>query len=145
MDTIGDRFRLIRKLLGYTQEKMAVQLDVSRQIVSEYENNHTHPGSDIIEKYSILSKKSKEWIFTGTEDNNVQNSKVPVYRANQSFPQFLNLSNQQLQDILKLKETNPNLYFILDLIMNLNNQLSDKIEELDKELAKLRSENKQKE
>ena len=146
MDLLGERLTLIRGILGKTQLEMSRLLFVSRQIVSEYENNHTRPSNEVIHKYAELSGKSVEWILSGTNAtmsaeeqrivNGIKEPIVPIYRAGQQLEPKFQFSQQQLLEIIKLKGTNPFLYSILESVMELNNKLADKLETMEKQQNK---------
>lgn len=44
---ISEKILEIRKILGLSQEKIAEKLNVSRQTVSNWENNRTQPKAEI--------------------------------------------------------------------------------------------------
>jgi transcriptional regulator with XRE-family HTH domain len=143
MEGLGERLKLIRSVLNKTQPEIAELVGVSRQMVSEYENGHTIPGNDIIQKYSSISGRTIEWIRTGA-DGEKQLYKVqristitegkPFYPANSTFPEAIQLSEQQILEILKLKDSSPLLYKLLETVIERNQKLADYV-------AKLQSQN----
>lgn len=52
----GTRLADAREIMGITGDELAEAIDVSRQMVSKYENNHANPTSDTLE---LLSKELK--------------------------------------------------------------------------------------
>ena len=54
----GERLKIARNYNGLTAEELASQLDVSKQMISKYENNRLIPTNDKIFKIqSIISIK----------------------------------------------------------------------------------------
>lgn len=51
---IGKRIREYRKIYNFSQEQLADKIFVSRQTVSNWENNKTYPDIQIIVSLSIL-------------------------------------------------------------------------------------------
>ena len=63
----GKQIRQIRKDAKLTQEQMAAKLNVSRQAVSNWENNNIQPSVELLEKLiPMLQFYSQSWVIWGT-------------------------------------------------------------------------------
>lgn len=83
---IGKRIRAYRKIYNLSQEQLAEKIFVSRQTVSNWENNKTYPDIQIIVSLSILFNVSlDELIREDLEEmkmkisNNKANKRADVY------------------------------------------------------------------
>lgn len=56
----GRRIRAFRKLKGYTQEQLAIQLGVSVSILGEIERGNRIPSEKLIEQISIVLNIAKD-------------------------------------------------------------------------------------
>ncbi len=66
---IATRLKDLRKQKGYSQEKLADLLNVSRQAVSKWEGDQGYPDLDNIIRISNLYGVSTDYILTGAEQN----------------------------------------------------------------------------
>lgn len=59
VNTIGDKLKKMRLMLGMTQQEFSQLLDIQRSAVNDYESNNILPAPDVIIKLSnILGKDS---------------------------------------------------------------------------------------
>lgn len=65
----GEQFRKIRKERGLTQEQVASKLNVSRQAISNWENNKNLPDLEMVVEISIAFDISIDQLILGGEDN----------------------------------------------------------------------------
>lgn len=73
MNNIGKTIKKYREDRNITQDKLAEELNVTRQAVSNWENSKTQPDIDTIFKLSQLFNVSVEEIIYGERRNTVTN------------------------------------------------------------------------
>ncbi|MBU4526540.1 MAG: helix-turn-helix domain-containing protein [Desulfomicrobium sp.] len=66
MEKIGDRLLNLLKTLGITRNKMAREMGVSPQTVSNYCENIYEPKAKFLEKLGGIYNVRREWIMAGT-------------------------------------------------------------------------------
>ena len=59
---LADKIILLRKKMGWSQEQLAEQLDISRQSVSKWESGASNPDLDKIVKLSKLLGVSTDYL-----------------------------------------------------------------------------------
>ncbi len=69
--TLGERIQDLRKKNGYSQEKLATKLNVSRQAVQKWEQNICEPSIDSLTLIANLFDVSLDYLLTGKEDAKV--------------------------------------------------------------------------
>jgi transcriptional regulator with XRE-family HTH domain len=79
--TMGDRMAKARKVLGLTQAEMADRLEVSRQSVVNYENDHTRPYRRTLRQWAEITGVTTEWITGPTRDNGWLSAHIPQPRG----------------------------------------------------------------
>lgn len=67
--TLANRISFHRKKLGWTQEELAQELDVSRQSVSKWESGQSQPDLNKIIKMSELFNISIDYLLKGTNES----------------------------------------------------------------------------
>ena len=72
----GEQFRKIRKERGLTQEQVASTLNVSRQAVSNWENNKNLPDLEMVVKLSAAFDLSLDQLILGGKDMNNMTEKL---------------------------------------------------------------------
>lgn len=72
--TLGQNISLSRKKKGLSQEELSIQLNVSRQSVSLWENNQTIPTIDKIKEIALLLDVSVDHLLGLIEESNDSNS-----------------------------------------------------------------------
>lgn len=65
MDTINERFKKLRKQLGYNQKDFASELSISRPHVSGIENGKDNPSSSLLKLICYKFNISEEWLING--------------------------------------------------------------------------------
>lgn len=73
---VGEQLREIRTDRGLTQEQVASQLNVSRQTISNWENNKNLPDLEMVVKISIIFKLSLDQLILGGENMNNMTEKL---------------------------------------------------------------------
>lgn len=61
--------RKIRKAKGYSQQKVAMDLNISREALSYYENGKRCPDLDMLVILSTYFNKSIDFLITGKDFN----------------------------------------------------------------------------
>ncbi len=59
--------REIRKKKGYTQLKVAMDLNITRETLSYYENGKRNPDLEMLVRLSKYFRKSIDYLITGEE------------------------------------------------------------------------------
>lgn len=72
----GDQLRKIRTDAGLTQEQVASELSVSRQTISNWENNKNLPDLEMVVKISMAFKLSLDQLILGGENMNNMTEKL---------------------------------------------------------------------
>lgn len=54
--TFAEKVKYVRKMLNYSQEKLASVLDVAFSTVNRWENGHAMPRYEVQEKFNALCK-----------------------------------------------------------------------------------------
>lgn len=71
METIGDRVKFVRKLLGLSQEELAAKIGVAKKAtISRYEKGEIKISLDKIAKISARSFVSTDWFVNGSVGKN---------------------------------------------------------------------------
>lgn len=65
MRYLNERIRQLRKQLGYTQQKFADSLNISRNTVATYENGNSEPSEAAINNICRVFSVNKDWLRTG--------------------------------------------------------------------------------
>ncbi len=66
--TTGERIQSLRKTKGYSQEKLASYLNVTRQAVQKWEQNVCEPSLDSLVSIANLFEVSLDYLITGKEN-----------------------------------------------------------------------------
>ncbi len=72
----GEQFRKIRKDKGLTQEQVASKLNVSRQAISNWENNKNLPDLEMVVELSVAFDLSLDQLILGGKDMNNMTEKL---------------------------------------------------------------------
>lgn len=59
--------KLLRKEKGYTQQKVALDLNVSRESLSYYENGKRQPSLELLVAFSKYYNVSIDYLITGKD------------------------------------------------------------------------------
>ena len=63
--TVGERIQDLRKKKGYSQEKLAAHLNMSRQAVAKWEQNVCEPSLDCLTAMAELFEVDLDYLITG--------------------------------------------------------------------------------
>lgn len=75
--TVGERIQDLRKKKGYTQEKLAAHLNLSRQAVAKWEQNACEPNLDCLVAMAELFEVDLDYLIAGKASDSVT-EKAPV-------------------------------------------------------------------
>lgn len=78
---IGERIRLQRVTLGYTQQYVYDKIDISQNHYSRIENGHTGMSFDILLQLSELLGLSTDYILTGKLSSNDNYEIIKIYNS----------------------------------------------------------------
>ena len=88
---LDENLRIMRKAKGYTQEELAIKLNVVRQTVSKQENGLSVPDSDVLSEIADILDTKVSILLDGTitdeDDNDViaeQLAKISEQLANKT-------------------------------------------------------------
>lgn len=85
--TVGERIRKLRKQNGYSQEKLATYLCMSRQAVAKWEQNICEPNLDCLTAIAKVFKVDLDYLITGEVDddgisNQIYEKKTVIIKNN---------------------------------------------------------------
>lgn len=63
MDTIGDKIKYIRQEKGLTQAQFGESIGLTKQAVSNVENNLSNPSLDFISKLIVYYNINSNWLI----------------------------------------------------------------------------------
>ena len=143
---VGRRIKQAIKNRGLKQNYVAEILNVTEGTIVNYIKGRREISEENLKRIAELTGASVQFLLTGTdamlnkeEERILGQLKEPqtvIYRANEKIVTKYQLTQQQLLEVIKLKETNPFLYSILESVMELNNKLADKLETMEKQKDK---------
>lgn len=67
MEMVGERIKNLRKELGWTQSFLAKKVNVSPQVVSNWERRYTDPDHDDITRLSKVFEVSTDYLLGRTD------------------------------------------------------------------------------
>ena len=88
MKTIGERIREKRQNLGYTLEKLAIEIGVTPSTILKYENGSINIPSDKIEKLSIALKTTPAYLMGWIESHEVKYESPYLEDGKEESPRF---------------------------------------------------------
>lgn len=59
--------KIVRKMHNLNQQKVALDLNISREALSHYENGKRDPGIDMLKKLSLYFNVSIDFLINGEE------------------------------------------------------------------------------
>jgi len=72
---IGQRIRAMRKLNNLTQKQLAEKVNVSAQVISNWEREYTDPGHDNVAMLAKVLNCSADYLLGNTDDPTPPNQK----------------------------------------------------------------------
>ncbi len=79
MEHIGIRFKNVRKLLKKSQDELAMELNITKQAISNIENAKSMPGLALLSKLLIDYDVNLNYIIAGVGDIFIEKEKA--YKA----------------------------------------------------------------
>ena len=74
---LGDNIKMLRKSKGFTQEELAIRLNVVRQTVSKWEKGFSVPDAETLQKLAdVLEADIKQLLGADIGDEKVSNELV---------------------------------------------------------------------
>lgn len=74
---LGDNIKMLRKSKGFTQEELAIRLNVVRQTVSKWEKGFSVPDAEALQKLAdVLDVDVKQLLGADIEDEKTNNELV---------------------------------------------------------------------
>lgn len=73
MNKVGERIRKLRKERGWTQSDLAKKVNVSSQVVSNWERKYTDPDHDDISRLSKILDVSTDFLLGRTTEKESKN------------------------------------------------------------------------
>ncbi|MDH6351879.1 transcriptional regulator with XRE-family HTH domain [Brevibacillus sp. 1238] len=68
VETVGQRIKRLRKQKGWTQQQLAKRVNVSPQVVSNWEREYTPLDHDDIAKLALILETKADYILFGKDD-----------------------------------------------------------------------------
>ena len=72
----GENLKAVRKAKGYTQEELAIKLNVVRQTVSKWEKGLSVPDADVLSKIADVLDTKVRLLLGGTMPDEAENDAV---------------------------------------------------------------------
>ena len=135
---IVSRVKTAIQKCGLKQYVVAEKIGVEPGTFSSYMNGRRNIPEENLKKIAEITNVSVQWLLTGTdavppEEKLVIKEQSMFYPSNTSNPPAIQFTEKQLIEILKLKDTNPLTYKIIEMIMRRNDQLAALVEKLQKQ------------
>lgn len=104
----GDRLKAVRKKLGLNQQSLGSALRINASAVSQMENNRIKPSLDTLLLLSKQFQVDLHWLITGKGDMFMATEEKRSGDANRSLNKLKAFINDELMNIVKVKESNLN-------------------------------------
>lgn len=124
MNTVGERIRQQRQKLGYTQERLASEADMSKGFLSEVETGTRNPSAEYLLRMANALGVSLDYLMKG-EDAPTTGSTPEKIR----FP--ASLTNFALEKKLPFDVVKSMLEAKLRIVANRRNTIDDDLEKFD--------------
>jgi transcriptional regulator with XRE-family HTH domain len=85
---MGGRMRRIRKVLGFTQEKMVTFFDIGRANYSRIEKGEVWPSTCILHTLRTKFNISMDWLITNNGKMFIQEEEKRLYDKNFNFGEY---------------------------------------------------------
>lgn len=107
---LGNNIKNLRKQKGFTQEELAIRLNVVRQTVSKWEKGYSVPDADILEKISDVFEVTVGDLLGKEvyENRNADDITIQLSRINEQ----LAIKNNRSKTIFKIIK-----YFFIGLVI----------------------------
>ncbi|MFL0365336.1 helix-turn-helix domain-containing protein [Pseudobacillus sp. 179-B 2D1 NHS] len=88
--TINNRIRELRKKSGLTQRELANKVNVSPQVISNWERNYTNPDHDDVKKLSEIFDCSSDYLLGISDNPDSESLNDPAFIAFTNDPELQN-------------------------------------------------------
>lgn len=109
---IGDKLKELRLERELTQYKAANAVDISRSVLSQYENNLVDPTSNVIIKFAKFYNVSTDYLLGLDEQSDFKFPATPTVSSSESY------SQEERQLIEKYRELNAPGKKLIDTTIN---------------------------
>lgn len=122
--TIGDRIKIKRKEIGYTQEALAELTEIARASIGQIESGHIMPSLQFLSRFIRICNTSYSYIIDGEESTSTK----PYPSERSSIPNYSEMMKiiRQAQKSCN-KETGEHLEALFDGIIDENMSLKNKL------------------
>ena len=121
MNTVGDRIRQQRQKLGYTQERLATEADMSKGFLSEVETGTRNPSAEYLLRIANALHLSLDYLMKGEEASPAASNQEKI-----RFPAAL--TNFALEKKLPFDVVKSMLEAKLRIVANRRNTVDDDLE-----------------
>ncbi|MGI6197874.1 MAG: helix-turn-helix domain-containing protein [Candidatus Cloacimonadaceae bacterium] len=104
----GERLKAVRKKLGLNQQDFGSALKINASAISQMENNRIKPSLDTLLLLSKHFRVDLHWLITGKGDMFMDTEEKRTNDANRSLNKLKAFINDELLNIVKVKESNIN-------------------------------------
>ncbi|WP_232699504.1 helix-turn-helix domain-containing protein [Brevibacillus daliensis] len=104
MESVGQRIKALRKQKKWTQQKLASQVKVSAQVISNWEREYTNPGHDDLSRLAMTLGVSADYILFGQQPNEAQSAKTNTTSTSLTSLFFYELEQLSEEDKQKALE-----------------------------------------
>lgn len=101
MKTLGDSIKYLRSQLGWSQKKLAEELNLSQQAIGKWETGLSEPDSETLSKLATIFDVSVDYLLGRTDDKNGI-ALEGVYFRLESEVQELGLPPEDVQKVIDL-------------------------------------------
>lgn len=101
MATVGERIKEVREAIGWTQEKLAGQADISKGFLSDVENRGKNISLDLLLRIATALGASVEYLATGAGDEPIIRKPVVIPAELSRAAEELHLSHKETIDLLE--------------------------------------------
>ncbi len=96
----GARLRQVRESRGYTQDELAIRLNLGQSQLNKYENNKSDPTPEVIVRLAKELNVTADWLL-GLVDEPNENVRLPDLSA-QELKLLQAFRRKNYQDIMKV-------------------------------------------
>ena len=113
----NERIKEQRKKLRYTQRQLADKINVSPQVISNWERGYTEPSSEDIKKLSAILDVSSDYLLGLSDDQTRNNFLLP---ANKTFDEHVDDLIDEIIDERSLEITESKREEVKSLVFKVN-------------------------
>lgn len=99
MTVFGERMRILRQNLGISQQQVADKLNISRNLLSNYERGIRQPDYQMLVRLANFYEVSLDYLLGRSDTYKTQN--VCTNRETEVINRVLRLSDESIRDLLR--------------------------------------------